>query len=165
MALLILAALAAPALMPGRALAQPASLIGGAAPSVRATSINGEEVVIPTRGKVMLVVFWNTKYRLSADALGAIQRIQDRYGARGLLVVGIDDLGEDSRIISQFVSGIGAAFPVVGGQAGRSAAVGYKVRGVPVVYLIDKSGAVSYVREGWDMRAEDDVSRKVSSAL
>ena len=149
----------------GEVLAQPASLLGGSAPQVRATSLDGGEVVIPVRGKVMLVVFWNTKYRLSADALGAIQRLHDRHRARGLLCVGINDLGEDARVISQFVSGLGATFPVVGGPAGPSAAASYRVRGVPVVYVIDRSGAVSYVKEGWDKRAEDEVAKKMVESL
>jgi len=113
----------------------------------------------------MLVVFWNTKYRLSADALGAIQRLHNRYSARGLLCVGINDLGEDARVVGQFVSGLGAAFPVIGGPAGPSAAAAYRVRGVPVVYVIDRSGTVSYVREGWDKRAEDEVGGKIGEAL
>jgi len=113
----------------------------------------------------MLVVFWNTKYRLSADALGAIQRLHSRYNARGLLCVGIDDLGEDARVIGQFVSGLGVTFPVIGGPAGPSAAASYRVRGVPVVYLIDRSGAVSYVKEGWDKRAEDEVAKKMVESL
>ncbi len=113
----------------------------------------------------MLVVFWNTKYRLSADALVAIQRLHDRHRTRGLLCVGIDDLGEDGRAVSQFVSGLGVAFPVVSGPAGPSAAAAYRVRGVPVVYIVDRSGTVSYVREGWDKRAEDEVGRKIESYL
>lgn len=153
------------ALGAGGALAQPASLLGGSAPTVRAISLDGGEVVIPARGKVMLVVFWNTKYRLSADALGAIQRLQDRHRARGLLCVGIDDLGEDGRAVSQFVSGLGVTFPVVGGPAGPSAATAYRVRGVPVVYIVDRSGTVSYVREGWDKRAEDEVGRRIEASL
>lgn len=165
-ALLTLAAFTAGLLLgSGEARAQPASLLGGSAPAVRATSLDGGEVVIPARGKVMLVVFWNTKYRLSADALGAIQRLHSRYNARGLLCVGIDDLGEDARVIGQFVSGLGVTFPVIGGPAGPSAAASYRVRGVPVVYLVDRSGAVSYVREGWDKRAEDEVAKKMVEAL
>lgn len=153
------------ALGAGGATAQPASLLGGSAPAVRAVSLDGGEVVIPSRGKVMLVVFWNTKYRLSADALGAIGRLYDRHCARGLLCVGINDLGEDGRAVSQFLSGLKVAFPVVGGPAGPSAAAAYRVRGVPVVYVIDRSGTVSYVREGWDKRAEDEVSRKLEGLL
>lgn len=149
----------------GEALAQPASLLGGSAPAVRATSLDGGEVIIPVRGRVMLVVFWNTRYRLSADALGAIRRLHDRYRARGLLCVGIDDLGEDARVISQFVSGLGVTFPMVGAPAGPSAAAAYRVRGVPVVYVVNKSGAVSYVKEGWDKRAEDEVGREIEAAL
>jgi hypothetical protein len=149
----------------GEALAQPASLLGGSAPAVRATSLNGGEVVIPARGRVTLVVFWNTRYRLSADALGAIQRVHDRCRARGLACVGLNDLGEDGRAVSQFVSGLGVTFPVVGGPAGPSAAAAYRVRGVPVVYVIDKSGSISYVKEGWDKRAEDEVYRKIEALL
>lgn len=159
------ALLAGLALEPGEALAQPASLVGRPAPLVRATSLDGEDVVVPVRGKVMLVVFWNTKYRLSANALGAVQRVYDRYRGRGLLCVGIDDLGEDERAIGQFAAGVGAAFPMVGRADGRSAAVAYRVRGVPVVYLIDKSGSVFYVKEGWDTNAEEEIGRKLGAAL
>lgn len=165
-ALLALAALIVGlALGAGEATAQPASLVGGSAPAVRAASLDGGEVVIPARGKAMLVVFWNTKYRLSADALGAIQRLHDRHRARGLLCVGINDLGEDGRAVSQFVSGLGVTFPVVGGPAGPSAAAAYRVRGVPVVYIVDRSGTISYVREGWDKRAEDEVGRQIQALL
>lgn len=113
----------------------------------------------------MLIVFWNTKYRLSADALGAIGRLQDKHRARGLLCVGIDDLGEDGRVVSQFVSGLGVTFPIVCGPTGPSAATAYRVRGVPVVYVVDRSGTVFYVREGWDKRAEDEIGRKIEACM
>jgi len=36
---------------------------------------------------------------------------------------------------------------------------------VPVVYIVDRSGTISYVREGWDKRAEDEISRKVEAYM
>ncbi len=154
-----------PALQLGGALAQPASLVGRPAPAVRAMSLDGQEVAVPASGGVVLVVFWNTKYKLSADALGAVQRLYDRYRGRSLVCIGIDDTGEDDRAIRQFTAAVGVAFPIVGRADGRSAAAAYRVRGVPVVYLIDKSGLVFYVKEGWDARAEEELDRQISAAL
>lgn len=56
-------------------------------------------------------------------------------------------------------------FVLVSGRAASSAAVAYRLRGVPAVFVVDRSGVIVYVREGWDKKAESEIREIISKAL
>ncbi|MEA4882562.1 MAG: hypothetical protein VB144_02680 [Clostridia bacterium] len=147
------------------AFAQPSSLVGSAAPRVSIEGAHREIVAIPSPGKVTVVLFWNSRYRLSVEALAALGRIWDACKGRGLVCAGLSDVGEDASVVRQAGQQAGVSFPLAGGTAASDAAVLYRVRGVPVLFVINRSGQITYVREGWDGGAESDVSSRVMASL
>lgn len=147
------------------ALAQPATLLGSRAPEVRAVSVKNENIQVPARGEVTVVVFWNSRYRLSLDALVGVERIWEAYGEKGIACVGFNDMGEDDRVVRQLIDQMKIGFPLASGPASSSAAVSYKLRGVPAIFVIDRSGAIIHVREGWDRRAESEIKQALVKTL
>ncbi|HAN86162.1 MAG: TlpA disulfide reductase family protein [Bacillota bacterium] len=146
-------------------LAQPATLIGSKAPEVRTVGVKNESIQVPARGSVTVVVFWNSKYRLSLDALAGVQRVWEAYRERGVECVGFNDMEEADRAVRQLAEQMNLGFPLVSGRAASSAAVAYKLRGVPAVFVIDRSGVIIHVREGWDRNTEPDLKDRISAIL
>lgn len=146
-------------------LAQPSILVGSRAPEIKAVGVRNESVQVPARGGITVLVFWNSKYRLSLDALAAMQGIWEAYGARGVVCVGLNDLGEEDRAVEQLAERMNIGFVLVSGRAASSAAVAYRLRGVPAVFVVDRSGVIVYVREGWDKKAESEIREIISKAL
>lgn len=161
---LIVAFLAATILIqPGSA--QPSQLVSRSAPKVRVTDSQGGVHEIPLPGKVNIVVFWNAKYRLSIDALLAVQRLLPKYGGQAVFAIGINDLGESSSTVNQVAQQRGIVFPLAAGPEASAASAGYRVKGTPVVFVIDRRGVITYAREGYDQRAESDIDSQVLAAM
>lgn len=144
-------------------LAQPATLVGSKAPELRAVGARNESIQVPARGSVTVVVFWNSKYRLSLDALAGVQRVWEACRKRGVECVGFNDMEEGDRVVKQLVDQMNLGFPLVSGREASSAAVAYKLRGVPAVFVIDRSGVIIHVKEGWDRNTEPELWEIISS--
>jgi hypothetical protein len=145
--------------------AQPASLVGSQAPRFRGIDLRGSRLEVPASGSPTVVVFWNSRYRVSADALSAMQRLYDMYKKKGLVCAGLNDLGEDASLAKQVASQLGITFPLFTGRDTVGAAASYRVRGVPVVFVIDQTGLVISVEEGFGPGAEARVAGSVVSLL
>lgn len=145
--------------------AQPNSLVGATAPKIRGSSVDGSRIDAPVSGNVTLIVFWNSRYRLSTDALSGVQRVFDRLRNRGIACLGVNDSGEDQRTVVSVASGLGVSYPLITGSVGSGAAAAYKLRGVPVVFVVNRSGMVTAVFEGWDRSTEGEIERKASTLL
>lgn len=143
-------------------LAQPATLVGSKAPEVRVVGVRNESIDVPARGSVTVVVFWNSKYRLSLDALAGVQRVWESYRERGVECVGLNDMEEADRAVRQLVDQMNLGFPVASGRGASSAAAAYKLRGVPAVFVIDRSGVIIHVKEGWDRKTESEIGDIIS---
>ncbi len=152
-------------IMPAGAGAQPRSLVGSAAPRISGTAADGSRVDMPGRGHVTVVAFWNSKYRLSLDALQGIARIYRSYRSRGLVCLGVNDSGESSKSIAAVAGGLGVTYPLIGEGAGSSAAVSYRLQGVPAVFVINPSGLIDSAFGGWDSSVEAEVRARVGSLL
>ncbi len=144
---------------------QPKSLVGSAAPRISGTAIDGSRVDVPAAGRVTVVAFWNSTYRLSLDALQGIARIFAAYGSSGLVCVGINASGESSNSISAVARGLVVTYPLIGGSTGSNAAASYRLQGVPAVFVIDSSGVVDSAFGGWDRSVEAEVKARVAALL
>lgn len=145
--------------------AQPKSMVGAPAPRISAMAADGSRVDVPAAGRVTVVAFWNSKYRLSLDALQGIARIYSAYRSGGLVCVGVNDSGEPSKSIAAVASGLGVTYPLVGEGAGASAAASYRLQGVPAVFVINSSGVVDSAFGGWDRSVEAEVKARVAALL
>lgn len=95
-------------------------------------------------GRPALLIFWNTWCPICMLELPRINRLAEKFGARGLTLLAINTAISDSESKARsywsksgfgFSSGIDLDFEI--GQA-------FGVRGVPTVFLVDAKGVVRY---------------------
>jgi hypothetical protein len=151
--------------VPWSACSQPASLVGSAAPRISGTAADGVRVDVPVAGQVTVVAFWNSRYRLSLDALSGIERVYREYRSKGLVCVGVNDAGESSSSMNTVRASLGLTFPLVGGAVGPNAAAAYRLQGVPAVFIVDRSGDIDSAYGGWDKSVEAAVKQRVATLL
>lgn len=92
------------------------------------------------RGHVVLVNFWATWCAPCREEIPALNAFYRRYRGKGLDIVGFSaDIGRDRPKVEQMARTI--AYPV--GMLRDAAANGFGApRGLPVTYVIDRSGAL-----------------------
>jgi cytochrome c biogenesis protein CcmG, thiol:disulfide interchange protein DsbE len=134
---------AAPA--PGQVLTR---FVGTQAPAWNLPTLDGGSVNLAAlRGRVVLVYFWSVWCGACRMATPAVERWGQTFRDRGLSVVAIsnDPIAE----LRSAGSSTGFSFPLV---HDLDAKVGseYWVSAVPTLFLIDRTGNIAQVMEGWD---------------
>lgn len=97
-------------------------------------------------GKPVLLVFWNTWCPVCLKELPRVNRLAEKFGPRGLVILAVNTAINDSEIKARvYVEKYGYKFPIAfdhdfeTGQA-------FGLRGVPTVFLVDTQGIVRYKR-------------------
>lgn len=127
----------------------PKSLQNKSAPSVSNVSWNSGSYTVPTKNSVNVVVFWNSKYKSAIDALVSIESIYSKFKSSGLKVYGINDSDESKIILNLIALQNGISYPLGTGSGSTNAASSYAIRGVPVAFLVDKTGKIVDVFDGY----------------
>jgi peroxiredoxin len=133
------------------ALASPPALAveaGQLAPSFSLASTSGEIVSLDTlRGKVVLVDFWASWCGPCKRSFPWMAEMQRRYGSRGLAIVAVN-VDKKRSDADRFLQAVPAPFTVVFDAAG-SVPAAFGVPGMPTSYLIDASGRIAHVEQGF----------------
>lgn len=144
---------------------QPSALLSASAPAVSDIKWVGKSASLPEAGKVNMVIFWNGVYSSSINALVSAEKIYQKYGPQGLVVLGINDMGEDISVLLRVVSQKKISFSLGTGNGAAKAAELYGIRGVPAVILIDRGGNVVYVADGLNYSVEAELSSIIEGML
>jgi thiol-disulfide isomerase/thioredoxin len=91
--------------------------------------------------KVVMVEFWGTWCGPCVRAMPHVQELHDRYGPRGLLVVGITR--ETAAQVKDWVAENKVTFPI-GCDPEQACVKAYGIRGWPSTFLIAKNGDLAY---------------------
>jgi len=122
------------------------------APAFTMTDRDGQPRSLASwRGNVVFLNFWATWCVPCRDELPQLQRLHRLYRDRGLAVVGVN-FKESSDAVGKFMTSIGADFETVLDADGAVSAK-YRVRGLPVTFLIDRQGRILWKSIGpreWD---------------
>jgi peroxiredoxin len=118
------------------------------------------------RGKVILLDFWGTWCVPCIKAMPEIQKINDHFIGRDVIVIGVSVEPEEATRPDQFMIKKGFTYPILLG--GTSITNSYKVVIFPTVYLIDKSGMVLHAeygsgREGFTAEVIDMISKAIEN--
>ena len=137
---------------------------GAAAPSFALPDAAGATVSLaPLRGRVVYVDFWASWCAPCRRSFPWMNALQARYGKDGLSIVGInvDKRREDAE---RFLRDTPASFTIAYDAKGATPAA-YEVKGMPSAYLIDRSGKVVAVEEGFHDDRRNEIEARIRALL
>jgi thiol-disulfide isomerase/thioredoxin len=134
---------------------------GDVFPSLADAGLSG--TLPQTAGKVTLVDFWASWCAPCKASFPAYSRLQTDCAGRGLAIVavGVDDTPAE---YATFVARMKPLFPTVHDSQHKLVAV-VQVPTMPTSYLIDRTGRVRFVHEGFHGEATERELRKEIEAL
>lgn len=113
-------------------------------------------------GQVILLHFWATWCVPCRQELPVLHALWERLRSRGLVVVAI--AGDSQEAVQPFVTQQGLKFPVLLDQYG-SALRSYRVRALPMSYVVGKTGKIEWVAFGPVDWSADGVTRTIEALL
>jgi thiol-disulfide isomerase/thioredoxin len=138
--------------------------LGAQAPDFALAPVGGGAPIGPSAfaGKVVIVDFWATWCGPCRQSFPAYQRLLDKFGDK-LVVIGVNvDDAPDG--IPKFKSETGVKFPLVWDQ-GQAVAASYKPATMPTSFVVDRSGIVHSIHEGFHAREEAALEQEIRSLL
>ena len=116
---------------------------GSATPPLVLKSLEGREHdLAKLRGRVVLVNFWATWCEPCRDEMPSLQALQDRLGKKPFEIL-LVNFGESEPTITRFLEKLRLKLPVLLDRH-KTAAEDWKVRGLPMTFLVDARGVVRY---------------------
>jgi thiol-disulfide isomerase/thioredoxin len=113
------------------------------------------------RGRVVLVNFWATWCGPCREEMPSLHRLQERLGDAPFTVLAVNH-GESAARIGAFLEGLGVRFTVLR-DPNQEAARAWRVRVLPVTFLLDPEGRVRHHVVGEVDWAADEVVALVRS--
>jgi cytochrome c biogenesis protein CcmG, thiol:disulfide interchange protein DsbE len=135
--------------------------IGDPAPAYGAPTLDGDTITLAQlRGSPIMLNIWATWCPPCRDEMPGLQELHERYGERGLRVVGvsIDSRGSEGEI-RQFLQDHGITFTILHDIA-EDISQRFRASGVPQTWLIDRRGVIAHRWIGkFDPVAPDAIER------
>jgi cytochrome c biogenesis protein CcmG/thiol:disulfide interchange protein DsbE len=138
--------------------------IGAPAPDFSLAPAEGGAPVGPAAfaGKVLIVDFWATWCKPCRQSFPVYQHLVEEFGGKlAVLAVSVDDSPDG---IGQFRRDTGVKFPIVWDQ-GQAVAESYKPGTMPTSFVVDKSGLVHSIHEGFRSGDEQALEQEIRSLL
>ena len=141
-----------------------AGLTGRKAPGLTLVSPGGKKVSLAEfEGKnVVLLDFWATWCPPCRAAMPRLAELEAKYGSKGLKVISINQ-GEDGPTVSSFVKETEYK-PLVlldDGTAGDK----YRVKAIPTIVIVDKTGKIRSVHEGYSPMLHRELEKETCKLL
>jgi peroxiredoxin len=137
--------------------------VGKNASSFSMASVNGGAKMGIDKGKVTIVDFWATWCEPCKKSFPKYQDLYVKYKASGLEIVAVS-VDDEKKDIPDFVKTYGAKFPV-GWDEGHKIAECYHPPNMPSAYVIDKTGVIKFVHNGYHDGEEKELEKEIKSLL
>lgn len=100
-----------------------------------------------TAGKVVLVDFWASWCAPCKASFATMARLQEKYASRGLVIIGIG-VDDEASAFQAFAAKQKAGFPLIHDSKHQAAAY-FNPPTMPTSYLVDRSGKIRHVHQGF----------------
>jgi thiol-disulfide isomerase/thioredoxin len=131
--------------------------VGDPAPEWKLADPSGKtHTLADYRGRVVVLDFWATWCGPCAKVMPRLEKLQKKYGERGLAVLGVNSFETGDPVALMKKKGITYTLLL----KGEELAATYGVTSLPVVYVIGSDGRVLYSHAGPDTKKLDDVIEK-----
>ncbi len=111
-------------------------------------------------GKVVLLDFWEVWCGPCLASMPKVQALYEKYKDKGLLVYGITCEKDQLESAKRLVQKRPINFPMLAGNELVKSA--YKVNAVPLYVLINKTGKISFLSEGYSEEVEKAIQKALS---
>jgi len=139
-----------------------AALLTLALAPARAVSLEGLNLE-QYRGKVVLLDFWASWCAPCLESFPWMERIQEKYSDRGLVVIAVN-VDHERRAAERFLQAQQASFPVFYDPQGQLAER-FHVNNMPSSFYIDRKGAVRYTHPGFRESERGQAEQQLSALL
>jgi thiol-disulfide isomerase/thioredoxin/outer membrane lipoprotein-sorting protein len=138
------------------------SLNGAIAPDWTLLDAKGNKVTLSKlKGKVVVLDFWATWCNPCKKVMPTIQKMNDRYKAKGVVVYGINTWERADAV--QFMKDNKYTYGLL--LKGDDVAKKYNVEGIPTMYVINKAGKIIFTEVGATAETEGKLDAAIKSAL
>jgi len=134
------------------------SLLGKPAPTFKRAAVDGRPVEVATAGKVVVVKFVAKYCEPCTRTLPAIEKLHAKHPEIQIIGVSEDEREADAR---ELVATYHLTFPMVHDNQ-QVLSARYRVRDLPVTYILDGKGNVSWV--GGPEKSEGDLITAIETA-
>ena len=117
------------------------------APAIHLPAIDGEMHIAQLKGKVVYLDFWASWCGPCRDSFPWMAEMKKKYGAKGLEIVAVN-LDKERTAADKFLKDMEINFIVAFDSSGDTAEK-YKLRGMPVSYLISRDGYIQAPHPGF----------------
>jgi peroxiredoxin len=100
------------------------------------------------KGKVVVLDFWASWCVQCKESFPALERLHEKYGNQGLVVVGVT-VDEKAADVEKFLKKTPVKFSIAR-DAKQKLATAADVDELPATYFIDRSGKIRYAHTGFD---------------
>jgi len=114
------------------------------------------------RGPLLLGIY-KSSCASSKQMFPILQRIHERYGDRGLTVLGISQ--DSANITNSFARRYGITFPLIVEGAEHPVSSAFEIAATPTVFLIEPDGTVTYTTMGFLKPALDALGDAAADAI
>jgi peroxiredoxin len=141
-----------------------AELENAEAPDFVLKSMSGENLRLSEfRGEVVMLTFWATWCGDCRAQLEALSGMYERYEDAGVELLAVS-LDQNRKQADGMAAGLGVTYPVLHDAAGDVGRL-YEVSRIPLMVLIDRSGVVREVFEGFGRGNEQQYLQSVQALL
>ncbi|MEZ4384203.1 MAG: TlpA disulfide reductase family protein [Nannocystaceae bacterium] len=140
--------------------------VGELAPRITGKGLDGDYIALDDhRGEVVLINLWATWCAPCRAELPALERLHQRFGARGFAVLGVSVDSERSEPdVRGMVRTFRLSYPIVLDPAARAAAI-YEATGYPTSILVGRDGRVRWRRAGALSDKEEGLIEAIEAAV
>jgi thiol-disulfide isomerase/thioredoxin len=133
------------------------------APSFPVPTAQGNVPLSELSGSVVYVDFWASWCTPCRKSFPWMNKMQEKYGKLGLIVVGVN-VDSERKLADAFLAETPASFPIAYDQEGKLASE-YGLVGMPTSFLVDQNGQIAQRHVGFRAEDADEIEAEIKKLL